>query len=95
MVSISQQDGTLVCSFTGRLDTADCGNFEERLDGAVEGTELPVAFDMAGVDFVSSMFLRICIRTFQRVGRERFMLMNVSPAVKKVLKIAALDSLFE
>lgn len=95
MVSISEQDGTLVCSFTGHLDTADCSDFEDRLDEAVEGTQHPVAFDMAGAVFVSSLFLRICLRTLQRVGRERFTLLHVNPSVKRVLKIAALDSLSE
>jgi hypothetical protein len=48
---------------------------------------------MAGAVFVPSLFHRICLRTLRRVGCERFTPLHVNPSVKKVLKIAALDSM--
>ena len=91
MLAIEERGGTLVFAFSGRLDTVDCLEFDARLAAAAEATSLPVVFDLNGVDYVASMFLRVCVRTATQVGFERLRLVNVGPAVKRVLKIAGLD----
>ena len=51
----------------------------------------PVVFDMKDVTFVSSMFIRICLQVYKQMGANRFQVINLSPDVKKVFKIAGLD----
>lgn len=91
MLSIQEREGRLVFTFSGRLDTAECLQFDERVASAAEAASQPVVFDLGGVDYVASLFLRICVRTAKGVGFERFTLENVNPSIRKVLKIAGLD----
>jgi anti-anti-sigma factor len=52
-----------------------------------------VVFDLAGVDFVASAFLRLCLMVQQKAAGHQLTLVNVSPPIKKVFKIAGLDKL--
>jgi anti-anti-sigma factor len=73
------------------MDTPACMAMEQDILDKLGETTLPVVFDMSGVDYVSSLFLRICMRAVHRVGVGRFSLERVHPEVKKVLKIAGFD----
>jgi len=81
----------LVCNFSGRMDTASCSECENELFEKVTELKAPVIFDMQEVDYVSSAFLRICLKLLKTVGTESFSLVNVHPNVKKVFKIAGFD----
>ena len=54
-----------------------------------------MVFDLKGVDYVASAFLRICLSVYKQVGPERFSMVNVHPFVKKVLMIANLADLMK
>lgn len=79
--------------FSGQLSSVAC----EVLDGEVEQALLrkpeTVVFDLGEVSFVASIFLRLCLKTFKRVGREHFSIVNVSPALMRVFAIAGLDEM--
>jgi anti-anti-sigma factor len=85
------EEPRLVCNFTDRLDTANCQKIEEELYGKVCATKIPVTFNLEGVDYVSSAFLRICLRVVKQTGPENFSAINTTPNVKKVFKIAGFD----
>lgn len=52
-----------------------------------------VIFDMKDVEYISSSFLRICLKTLSHTGSEKFGIVNVSPTVLKVFQIANLNSM--
>ncbi len=87
-------DDTLVITLRGRMDTIACEAAEADILNQVRNARGPVAFDMKAVDYISSMFLRICAKVVQLVGADKFALTHVQPEVKKVCKIAGLDRLF-
>ena len=91
MLQFIAKDDGLICSFTERLDTENCLKLEDELFGKVSGAKMPVVFDLGRIDYVSSMFLRICIRAFKECGGENFSLINMHPNIKKVFKISGLD----
>ncbi|MBM3858882.1 MAG: STAS domain-containing protein [Verrucomicrobia bacterium] len=91
MIQFQEQDGRLICSFTGPLDTAVCQRMEAELMAKVDAARLPVVFDLNGVDFIGSMFLRLCLMVIKNVQANNFRLMNMKPPVKKVFKIAGFD----
>jgi anti-anti-sigma factor len=91
MVQFQEKDGKLFCSFTGSLNTAACQAIEAELAAKVDAAKLPVVFDLQGVDFVGSMFLRLCLLTIKKVQAKDFLIINTSPTVKKVFKIAGFD----
>lgn len=93
MVQSIQKDGCLAFSFSGRLDTIECARIEGDVTQQTEGTGLPVIFDLAGVEFVSSAFLRLCMMVQRKAAGSKLSLINVSPTIKKVFKISGLDAL--
>ncbi len=92
MVNFDEQDHELICTFTGQLNTAvltnDAPGVEERV---AQARDRSVAFDLQGVTFIASSFLRLCVQTAKAVGAARFSVRNLSPEVKKVFAICGLD----
>ena len=50
-----------------------------------------MTFDLSGVAYVASSFLRICLKAAATAGKDRFELIHARPEIKKVFKIACLD----
>jgi anti-sigma B factor antagonist len=95
MIRMESIEGKFVCHFEGRLDTAKCQEFEAQVQAALQATQAPVVFDLAGVDYISSAFLRLCLAAYKQVGPGRFSIVNVQPMVKKVLMISNLAGLLK
>jgi len=51
-----------------------------------------IVFDMEGVNYVTSGFLRLCVSAAGKVERGRFSVINTDPQIMKVYKIAGLDT---
>ena len=92
MIRMETEEGRLVCSFQGPLDTAKCQAMEAEVLARVQEAQSPVVFDLQGVEYVASAFLRLCLMVSKQVGLERFSVVNVHPFVKKVLMIANLSA---
>jgi anti-anti-sigma factor len=93
MTQFNLTDDKLCVVFESRLDSFNCSKVESDLMKQIAETEKPIEFDLKEVEFVASSFLRICLSSFQKVGVDRFSIINMSPNVKKVFKIAGMDSL--
>jgi anti-anti-sigma factor len=85
------EESKLVCTFTERLDTVNCAKIDKELFDKVRETKTPVIFNLEEIDYISSMFLAICLRLAKEVGLSNFSIINVRPNVKKVFKIAGFD----
>ena len=92
--SCKSQD-KLVLRFEGRMDTDKCAKIETEVRTAVTGPCMTVIFDLDGVDFISSAFLRFCIHGQQQAGDHGFQIVNVGPCIKRVFKIAGLDAMLK
>jgi anti-anti-sigma factor len=95
MVRTAIEEGKLVCHFQGPLDTRTCQEIEAELLTKVREAQSPVVFDLQGVEYVASTFLRLCLMVSKQVGRERFSVVNVHPFVKRVLMIANLSEFLD
>ncbi|MEI6055744.1 MAG: STAS domain-containing protein [Lentisphaerota bacterium] len=82
-------DGKIVCKFIGRMDTTKCTDAEREVMGAIDGAE-KIVFDLDGVEYIASSFLRLCGKASHKVSAGKFSIVNVTPSVKKVFKIAGL-----
>ncbi len=93
MIHFEETATKLVVVFSGRLDTLACQATDEQVLERVRAASGLVEFDLAEVEYVASVFLRICLQTAKIVGPGRFSVVRVNPVVKKVFKIAGIDSL--
>lgn len=92
----NQLQEPLCIRFTGCMDTAKCGDMEAEVLAALESAgDRPIVYDLGGVEFVSSAFLRFCVLAGRRAGPAGFRVVNVDPLVKRVFKIAGLDGMLE
>ncbi len=51
-----------------------------------------IVFDMDGVTYVASGFLRLCVSAARKVEKGKFSVINTDPQIMKVYKIAGLDA---
>ena len=91
MIEYIEGKETLTCSFSVPLNTLNCSKLENGLCDKVFEAKVPVVFDLKGVDYIASSFLRICVKVSKKIGSENFSVINVSPVVKKVFKMSGFD----
>lgn len=87
------EEKSLICTFGERMDTTKCQEIETELLDKVVETKIPVVFDLMKVDYVSSAFLRLCLRIAKEVETANFSIVNVNPSVKKVFMISGFDKI--
>jgi anti-anti-sigma factor len=93
MTECKLEDNKLLCSFNARLDVIGCQDIEEKIAEGMKENPESVTFDMTGVEYISSAFLRICIMTAKKSPSGKFEIAGAAPAVKKVFKMAKLDDI--
>ena len=93
MTQFNETEDKLSVVFESRLDSFQCSKLDAELSEKLAEVQKPVEFDLSQVDFVASSFLRICLSSCQKVGPDKFSIVHINPNVKKVFKIAGLDSM--
>ena len=92
MIDFNRDNG-LTCVFSGRMATPECIEAEKKLNENLDDSVTSVTFDLSGVDYISSAFLRICLTMAKRMGADGFSIIGIQPEVKKIFKIAGFDRL--
>jgi anti-anti-sigma factor len=95
MVNFETSGSQLRVTFSGKMDTKACLEMTPQIEKAVAASTSGVVFDLKGVDYVCSAFLRICLQAAKLKGADAFSLANVNPPVMLVLKTAGLDKLLK
>lgn len=93
------QDGKLVCTFQGSMNSAACSTLLEALDVLLQEFDsragaTAIEFDMAEVPYMASPFLRLCKKASLKCGNANFRMTHVQQSVKDVLKIAGIENLW-
>jgi len=94
------ENKTLTCQFAANMDSRNCSEAIEILrDKLAEliPSDRPetqnVLFDLTGVDYASSLFLRMVLMTVKRVHKDHFSIINENQFIADMFKTAALDQL--
>lgn len=88
MMKYNYENETLVCSFPQKVSSTVCNVIEKELTQKIEDTNGPIIFDLEGVTYICSMFLGFCLKYYQLKTKEKFIIRNLTPEVKKVFMIA-------
>ncbi len=88
-------EGKIIFTFIHKLDTVNCANKENDILTILSENSNDVEFDMTGVDYISSNFLRICTMVAKRLNPNKLKITNTTPNVKKVFKIAGFDQVMD
>ncbi len=92
-IQITEADGKLVCTLAGHFDTVQSQKLEALLKARL-ATPQPVTFAMAGVTYVCSAFLRVCLLAAKTAGVSHFAILGLTPPIKRVFKMAGMAELF-
>jgi anti-anti-sigma factor len=93
-MDISLVDGRLLCILQGNLDTRASEELGRRVEAGLEEARC-VEFEMSGVTYVCSSFLRVCLATAQALGATNLRLVALPPRIRRVFKTAGLDRVLE
>jgi anti-anti-sigma factor len=88
---ITTEEGNLICSFSGTLNSDVCLKMAGEISAKTSETKGKLIFDLKQVDYIASAFLRICQKSYKDTGAERFSIINLSPSVKKVFKVTGFE----
>jgi anti-anti-sigma factor len=86
-------DNTLICRFTGRMDSLTAQALESSLVELAKCLKTKVIFDIENVIFIASAFLRVCLVIAKLKGDGNFGVVNPCPNSLKVFMISGLDQL--
>lgn len=96
--ALDEDTGTMTCRFpVKKMDTAasiEADKIFQKffLEAAAKNpASLHIIFDLDGVSYVASSFLRLCVSAANKVEKDDFMVINTDPQIMKVFKIAGLD----
>ena len=84
-----KESGVFSLMPVGSIDTGTAPILEKEVDAILEKDPRVVIFDMGGVEYISSMGVRVFIKTkkdLKRIGG-RLMMVNLPPQIKKVFDI--------
>ena len=96
MLEFKSEDGKLICSFDGRIDTAATMELEDELIDKVQHAGCPVVFDFAELEYIASSFLRTCVKAARVVGgHSRLTVINASENILHILKMTGFDKLMD
>ena len=95
-IAEARQDGVLVLTPAGRIDSTSAGALEARLAAALGGASPRLVLDLSGVDYISSAGLRVLLVAARRVQATggRLALCGMGQPVRQVFQLAGFLPLF-
>lgn len=91
-MDIKETEGSLLCAMDPHMDTPKCIELESALKARL-AQPVPVVFDMEGVNYVCSAFLRVCLFVVKAAGRGNLRMTHVAPPIKRVFLMAGLGEM--
>ena len=84
-----REPGVYVFTPSGSLDTNTYQILEARVDDALRQSPSTVVFDMADLDYISSMGLRVILKAQKHMKQQdgNVLLINMKPQIEKVFEI--------
>ncbi len=88
----------MTVTFIGRLDAFSASMHHAQLDTLVQAGVRHFVLDLAGVEFLDSAGLAVCVRVLKRVQQDDGSVKMVLPelvAARRILYLARFDRIFE
>ncbi len=85
-----KKPGLVEIALNGRLDTETADQLEARLNDLLKTAPRAVRFNMKSLDYISSMGIRVLLKTFKTLRQKKamFLMANLQPQIQKVFEIA-------
>jgi len=85
-----------VIAVSGRIDATTSPDLESVLNNLIDQKKTEIVLDLGGVEYVSSVGLRVLLTTLKKVRPQRgdMKLVSLQPFVKEVFEITGFTRLF-
>lgn len=93
-IDIKKENNDLTVIPVGRLDSTTAGALDEVLKREINTDTTSLTVNMSGVDFISSMGLRVLVAAYQRLGVKVVNINGANASVLEVLSLSGLDKIF-
>lgn len=89
-------DNICIIGVSGRIDSITSKNVEKALNNVIDQDQAKVIVDLAGVDYISAMGLRVMLAVLkkQRQKQGELKLAALQPFVKEVFEVTGFTKLF-
>ena len=95
MLKYVTENDSFICVFGGRLDTADTGKIEDELLDKIQHCGLNVVFDFTNLEYVASMFLRLCVKAARITAGNKIKVINANDEIKHIFSMTGFDKLMD
>jgi anti-sigma B factor antagonist len=92
----STQDGVLILSIAGRLDSATSPNFEESLLGSIKSGTTRLVLDFGPLEYISSAGLRVLLKATRELKSTDgvMVICSVRDYIQEVFDLSGFSSVF-
>jgi anti-sigma B factor antagonist len=89
-------DSVPILAVSGRIDATTSKDLENALNGLIDENKTRIVVDMAGVEYISSVGLRVMLAALKKVRPSQgdLMLASLQPFVREVFEITGFTKLF-
>ncbi|NPV61980.1 MAG: STAS domain-containing protein [Methanotrichaceae archaeon] len=89
-------DSVPILAVSGRIDATTSRDLENALNGLIEEDNNRIIVDLAGVEYISSVGLRVMLAALKKVRPKQgdLMLASLQPFVREVFEITGFTKLF-
>jgi anti-sigma B factor antagonist len=87
---------TYIIELSGRMDTINSRNLETKLNDMLEGDKAKIVIDLAEVDYISSVGLRVLLGALKKQikNRRSLRIASLQPFVEEIFKVTGFDKIF-
>lgn len=98
-----QESNTLEISMRGRYDTVISMNLEDillqkiekALKSSTDQKTFVVTINLAEVEYVSSTFMRICLKAAKMLSQGNFQVTNANPLIKETFAVSGFNAMLK
>ena len=95
-ITIQSIDNICIIGISGRIDSTTSKNVEKALNNVIDQDQAKVIVDLAGVDYISAMGLRVMLAALKKHRQKQgeLKLAALQPFVKDVFEVTGFNKLF-
>ena len=95
IVTISKQEDKTLVELNGRIDSTNADKFQQEMEPLMQGDNLDIDVDCAGLTYISSQGLRVFLLLQKSVmaRKGKLVMHNMKPLVKEVFDITGFSNI--
>lgn len=95
MFKINDTPEALVIELSEKIDNQLSTEMERSIFDSIGNTNKKIVYNFDKTTFICSHFFKVLLKSYNAVGKNKFQIVNLSPEITRVFKIAGFDSILK